>query len=80
MSAHVLLALGEKADLAPQPGMKGRLETRSEAAEGRFRGRPGFAGVIREDGQERLGEPGEVPMRDRRLVRVGIAAGSCRSS
>ena len=78
--AHVVVALGEKADLAPQPGMKGRLETGSEAAEGRFRCLPGFAGVIREDRQERLGEPGEVPMRDRRLVRVGIATGSGRSS
>ena len=70
----VVGALGREPELAAHAGHVGGVEARRETRERLVGlGHPGV-GIVVEQRQQAFGEPGEVPLRDRGLVRVGVAA------
>lgn len=68
----VAVARREQSDLAPQAGLIGGGETLGEFAEDRLRLFDRLVLVGGEQRQQALGQPGQVPQRDPRLVGVGI--------
>ena len=70
----VVLALREKAELAPQAAEVGRLEARAEGRQRLARRRQRRVVVLAQQRQQRLRQPRQVPLRNPRLVAVGVAA------
>jgi hypothetical protein len=74
-SGHVAFPLLRKAKLAPETRKIGGLETGGEGLDRLLSGVNCGILVVAELRQQRLREADKVPVRDARLVAIGIAAG-----
>ena len=76
----VAVARGEQADLPAQAGLIGGGEFFGELAEDELRLFDRLVLVVGKQRQQAFGEPRQVPLRDARLVGIGVAAHARRSS
>ena len=64
----------KQSQLAPKTGRESLFEQRHKGSERRLSNLHSGVRVFRKKRQQRLGEAGQVPLRDARLVAIGVAA------